>query len=162
MLGAQNEAPARDARGLVSDQLVGRVPDDGEHILVVLAGGFAEIGVELARSEFGCREAERDVFLAGNLALAHHPAPISTPWVSTRKSGWVSAAFELFGTMSMSARIERVLIWPLKPPLVCLVTCPIAGIVTLVRQEWWVEPPRAFVVPAGWETPPFTRRKRGD
>jgi hypothetical protein len=40
-------------------------------------------------------------------------------------------AFELFGTMSMSARIERVLIWPLKPPLVCLVTCPIADIGSL-------------------------------
>jgi len=113
------EAP-RQGAGRGSQASIGWIPDDGEHVLVVLAGGAAEIGVELARPKFGRCEAQRDVSLPEVSPLRTQPAPISTPWVNTRKSGWLSALLAALGTRSMSARIVRVLSWPLKPPLACL------------------------------------------
>src|SRR5688572_26968461 len=47
---------------------VGGVPDHREGVVVVLTGGPAEIGVELARPELGCRQAQAHVFLARALA----------------------------------------------------------------------------------------------
>jgi hypothetical protein len=37
------------------------VPDHREDVGIILAGGTAEVGVELARAELGRRQAERDV-----------------------------------------------------------------------------------------------------
>src|SRR3546814_8138729 len=56
-------SPARGSSGSV-----GGVPDDGEGVLVILSGGAAEIGVDLAWSELGCRHAQRHIVLAGAFA----------------------------------------------------------------------------------------------
>jgi hypothetical protein len=55
--------------------VIRRVPEQGEDAVVVLAGGAAEIGVELERSELGCREREAHIVLAAVLAA---PDPAST------------------------------------------------------------------------------------
>src|SRR6185295_17741705 len=51
---------------------VGRIPDQGEHIRVVLTGGAAEIRVEPARPELGCGKAEAHIVVARALRF---PAP---------------------------------------------------------------------------------------
>src|SRR4051794_39078672 len=62
---------------------VGRIPDQGEHIRVILAGGAAEVGIEPARSELRRGEAEAHIVVARALrfpdparadfdALGHH------------------------------------------------------------------------------------------
>src|SRR5258708_10459584 len=68
--GSGGPAPAPGGTG-AGGPSIGRVPDDGEGVVIVLAGGAAEIGVELPRPELGRGEAQRDVFLAGGLALPH-------------------------------------------------------------------------------------------
>lgn len=55
MRNAPAPLPARGARGGPS---VGRVPDDREGVGIVLPGGAAEVGVELARPELRGGEAQ--------------------------------------------------------------------------------------------------------
>src|SRR3546814_18712485 len=47
---------------------VGGVPDDREGVVVVLAGGTAEIGVEPARPELGSGEGQRHIVVARGFA----------------------------------------------------------------------------------------------
>lgn len=61
----------RDALGdLVS---IGRIPNDGEDVFIVLTSGLTEIGEEFAASEDGIDETETDVILAGAFR-GFHPA----------------------------------------------------------------------------------------
>jgi len=53
----------RIAAGAASP-LIGRIPDHGEHAVVVVAGGAAEIGLELARSELGRGKRKAHIILA--------------------------------------------------------------------------------------------------
>ena len=55
--------------------LVCRIPDQGKHAIVILAGGATEIGVELARTEFGRCERQAHIFLAAALATADPACP---------------------------------------------------------------------------------------
>ena len=64
---SMRNAPAPSTRGLRFSGSVGRVPDHGEDVVVILPGGTPEIGVEFARAEFRCRQAQRDVGRAGVL-----------------------------------------------------------------------------------------------
>src|SRR6202012_4661110 len=48
--------------------LVRRAPDDGEHAVIVLAGGAAQVGEEALWAETGVGQGKRDVLLAGRLA----------------------------------------------------------------------------------------------
>ncbi|KAK0351401.1 hypothetical protein LTR94_025097, partial [Friedmanniomyces endolithicus] len=58
-----------------SGGLVVRVPDDGEGVLVILARGTAEIGIETAGSELGCGQAQRHIVLAGHFAAPQPSRP---------------------------------------------------------------------------------------
>jgi hypothetical protein len=49
---------------------VGGIPDDGKDAVIILAGGAAEIGIDLARSELGCGQRQAHIILA-----AGFPAP---------------------------------------------------------------------------------------
>src|SRR5581483_1715105 len=60
---AQGNSRAGDGAGACG-RSIGRIPDDGEGVVVVLTGRTAEVRVELPRSEFRCREAQRNVGLA--------------------------------------------------------------------------------------------------
>jgi hypothetical protein len=84
----ENGPPRRSREGRT--YLVCRVPYHGEDAVVVLAGGAAEIGVELARSELGCCEHEAHIVLAAFSPRRIQPAPIST-----LKSGWVERIWRL-------------------------------------------------------------------
>ncbi len=53
--------PAPLGYGATPGSLAG-VPDDGEDIVIVLAGGAPEIGVEGAAPKLGCRHREADIF----------------------------------------------------------------------------------------------------
>ena len=52
-----------------------RIPDQGEHAVIVLAGGASEIGVELARSELGRCQREAHILLAAALAATDPARP---------------------------------------------------------------------------------------
>ena len=58
---------AVDAGAICRRGSVGRVPDHGEDAVIILSGCSPEIGVELARTEFRCGQAQRDVGSAGSL-----------------------------------------------------------------------------------------------
>jgi hypothetical protein len=62
------EKPRALRRGARFARLIDGIPDDGEHILVVLAGRAPEIGVELFRSECRIGEAHAHILLAGSFA----------------------------------------------------------------------------------------------
>ena len=63
-----NKAPAPVSAGARPKRSVDRVPDQGEDIVVILAGRAAKVDVDAARSELGGGEAQRDIVLAGLLA----------------------------------------------------------------------------------------------
>jgi hypothetical protein len=69
----ENGPRACSARAGLSS--IRRVPDDGQDAVVVLDGGVAKVGVELARSELGCCERQAHIVLAAGLAA---PDPAST------------------------------------------------------------------------------------
>ena len=48
---------------------VGRIPDDGQHIVIVLPGRATEIGVELLATECRVGEAEGHILFARILAF---------------------------------------------------------------------------------------------
>lgn len=50
----RNPRAAGGAGAFGADRSVRGVPDDGIGIVIILAGGAAEIGVELARTELRC------------------------------------------------------------------------------------------------------------
>ena len=77
-------APAPSTRGLRFNDSVGRVPDHGEDVVVILPGGAPEIGVEFARAEFRCRQAQRDVGRAGVATGALPRRTDLKPLVTTR------------------------------------------------------------------------------
>ena len=52
----------------LTDALIGRIPDHGKDAVVILAGGAAEVGVELARPEFRGGERQAHIVLAGVFA----------------------------------------------------------------------------------------------
>src|SRR3546814_7019114 len=59
---------AWEAAGTGGGPSVGRIPDDGEGVLIILPGGPAQIGIEPAGSEFRRSEAQRHIVLAGGFA----------------------------------------------------------------------------------------------
>src|SRR3546814_13752187 len=65
-MGAKRPRPMTGA-GAASPS-VGGVPDDREGVVVVLAGGTAEIGVEPARPELGSGEGQRHIVVARGFA----------------------------------------------------------------------------------------------
>jgi hypothetical protein len=114
--------PKRARGPAVQADLVDRIPDDGEHIVVVLAGGAAKIGVELLGSESRIGEAERHVIFARSLALLD-PAGADLDGLA------IDAIVRL--RVAALARIEQdvdgsaersVLSWPLKLPSFCFAT----------------------------------------
>ena len=64
------EAPRaeRSARSFAVGSSVGRIPDHGEHVLVVLTGSPTEIGVELLRPESRIGKAQDHIIFAGAFA----------------------------------------------------------------------------------------------
>ncbi|MCA6110806.1 hypothetical protein [Bradyrhizobium cenepequi] len=60
-----------------------------EHAVVILAGGAAEIGVELARTELGRGERQAQIVLAANLTAANRPCA-DIAWCSSAKRGGFS------------------------------------------------------------------------
>ena len=109
---SERTSPARSAgNGVV---LVGRIPDHGQHLSLILFGGTGEIGVELARYKRGSHEREAHIVLAAVLAATDparfDPDALGDEPKSRRR---VSARLSQFRTMSLSARMETVLSWPL-------------------------------------------------
>src|SRR3546814_12046522 len=87
---------AWEAAGTGGGPSVGRIPDDGEGVLIILPGGPAQIGIEPAGSEFRRSEAQRHIVLAGGFAdpdparpdLRSEERRVGKECVSTCRSRW--------------------------------------------------------------------------